>query len=84
VRYEDGIVQRADIIKYLGLNLDTKLGFSGIIRHIRKKNTANNVCAEKIASFNYVFNTEMSIYYAFVFSQLSFIETLYGTWLPWR
>jgi hypothetical protein len=29
MRYGDGIVQRVDTIKYLGLYLDTNLGFSG-------------------------------------------------------
>jgi hypothetical protein len=37
VRYGDGITQGVDPIKYLGLYLDTKLGFSDHIRHIRKK-----------------------------------------------
>jgi hypothetical protein len=32
VRYGDGIVQRVDTIKYLGLYLDTKLGFSDLVR----------------------------------------------------
>jgi hypothetical protein len=34
VRYGTGIPQRVDTIKYLGLYLDTKLGFSDHLRHI--------------------------------------------------
>jgi hypothetical protein len=54
VRYGAGIAQRVDTIKYLGLYQDTKLGFSVIIYGTFRKNYSDYVCAEKIASFNYV------------------------------
>jgi hypothetical protein len=38
MRKGECFVQRVDTIKYLGLYLDTKLGFSDHVRHIRKKN----------------------------------------------
>jgi hypothetical protein len=53
LRYGDGIVQRVDTIKYLGLYLGYETWFLWSYTAYKEKNIANYVCAEKIESFNY-------------------------------
>jgi exonuclease III len=77
VRYGDGIVQRVDTIKYLGLYLDTKLGFSDHVRHIRKR-ILPIMFALRRSRHLITYNTAMSIYYAYVFSQLSYLNPIWN------
>jgi exonuclease III len=77
VRFGNGIVKRVDSVKYLGLHLDTKLSFSGHIRHVRKK-ILPIMFALRRSRHLITYNTAMSIYYAYVFSQLSYLNPIWN------
>jgi hypothetical protein len=77
VRYGNEIVRRVDSVKYLGLHLDSKISFSGQISHIRKK-ILPIMFALRRSRHLITHSTAMSIYYAYVFSQLSYLNPIWN------
>jgi hypothetical protein len=78
VRYGDEILRRVDSVKYLGLHLDSKISFSGQICHIRKKILPIMFALRRSRPLITHGGTAMSIYYAYVFSQLSYLNPIWN------